>query len=483
MKKVFLFLLVLGALQGVSQEKKLALIVGNAAYVDGAALKNPIQDARAIDQALQLLGFETIIKENLSLSQLKRAIDDFGMRLHGYDVGLFYYAGHGIQLKGRNYLVPVDADLKIAQQIEYDCVAAERVLAFMESAKAKVNLMILDACRNNPFERSWTRSTDGGGLAFMNAPSGSLIAYATSPGSVASDGEGDHGLYTSALLKHIHTPNITVEQFFKRVRIEVEEKTEKTQTPWESTSLKGEFYFLKDTSKILYDSSRVVMAGIRSVSRGVAPSTLGRIKLLAEVPVQMGVGFEASLSHRFSLSLQAGVLRDPNSTLMMETFKAFGNDEEIVQMIEKSFKHGLVIEGGLNYNIGKSYVGVFYQQINLGSGESPASAYESQFNTDINLLAVKPGRPTLVEKSVNIQSNLSQVGILYGRRFALVNPKFEIDVEAGISKNIDSVTKVTSENREVDLFSQEVNQELDAWFARHAIIPSLMVALAFKINR
>lgn len=483
MKRMFFLLLVLGTLQGISQEKKLALIVGNASYTDGAALKNPIQDARAIDQALRSLGFETIVKENLSLSQLKKAIDDFGMRLHGYDVGLFYYAGHGIQLKGRNYLVPVDADLKIAQQIEYDCVAAERVLAFMESAKAKVNLMILDACRNNPFERSWTRSTEGGGLAFMNAPSGSLIAYATSPGSVASDGEGDHGLYTSALLKHIHTPNITVEQFFKRVRIEVEDKTEKSQTPWESTSLKGDFYFLRDTSKISYDTTRVVMAGNGSPNRSVAPSTLGRVKLLAEVPVQLGVGFEAALSYRFSLSLQAGMLRDPNSTLMMETFKAFGNDQEIINMIEKSFKRGVVIEGGLNYNFGKSYVGVFYQQINLSSGESPASAYESQFNTDINLLAVKPGRPTIIEKSVNIQSNLSQVGMLYGRRFALKNSKFEIDAEAGISKNIDSFTKVTSENREVDSFSQEVNQELDAWYARHAIIPSLTVALVYKISR
>lgn len=487
MKRLMLFfLLVLGNLQAIAQEKKLALIVGNSSYVDGAALRNPANDARAIDQALKTLGFETIVAEDLTLAQFKKAIDDFGMRLHGYDVGLFYYAGHGIQYKGRNYLIPVDADLKIAQQVEYDCVAADRVLAFMESAKASVNLLILDACRNNPFERSWSRGSQGNGLAFMSAPSGSLIAYATSPGNVASDGEGENGIYTSVLLKHINTPNVTVEQVFKRVRIEVEEKTEKAQTPWESTSLKGDFYFLKGTATTYGDSLNVEMKnenGAMTRDLDKIKPMRGRIKLLFEAPVQVGVGLEASLTNRFSLSLQTGLLREPNSTLLMKSFEVFGADKEIILMIENAFKSGLVLEGGLNYNFGKSYVGLFYQQINLRSGNSPASAYETQFNTDINELAVKPGRPVLVETNLVIQSNLSQLGVLYGRRFMLRNPKYEIEVEFGISKNIGSVTKVTSRNREVDTLSKEVNMELDDWYSGHAYIPSVTVALVYNISR
>lgn len=483
---VVFFLLVLGTLQAVAQEKKLALIVGNSSYVDGAALRNPSNDANAIDKALQALGFETMVAENLSLSQFKRTIDEFGMRLHGYDVGLFYYAGHGIQYKGRNYLIPIDADLKIAQQVEYDCVAADRVLAFMESAKASVNLLILDACRNNPFERSWSRSTDGSGLAFMNAPSGSLIAYATSPGNVASDGEGENGIYTSVLLKHINTPNLTVEQVFKRVRIEVEEMTGKTQTPWESTSLKGDFYFLRGESSPAGDSvnANVISengAMTRDLDKG--KSMRGKVKLLVEAPVQFGVGFEASLTNRFSLSLQTGLLRDPHSTLMMKSFEAFGMDEEIIVMIENSFKHGVVLEAGLNYNFRKSYAGVFFQQINLRSGSSPASVYQSRFDTDINTLPVKPNSTVQIETSLTIQSSLSQLGFMYGRRFLLKNPRFEIDVEAGISKNVGSVTKVTSKNREVGPLDNQVNQELDDYYSKYAFIPSLTVAFVYNISR
>jgi hypothetical protein len=487
MKRLMLFfLLVLGNLQAIAQEKKLALIVGNSSYVDGAALRNPANDALAIDQALRTLGFETIVAEDLTLSQFKKAIDDFGMRLHGYDVGLFYYAGHGIQYKGRNYLIPIDADLKIAQQVEYDCVAADRVLAFMESAEASVNLLILDACRNNPFERSWSRGTQGNGLAFMSAPSGSLIAYATAPGNVASDGDGENGVYTSVLLKHINTPNVTVEQVFKRVRTEVEERTGNAQTPWESTSLKGDFYFVRGSTLTAGDSLGLEVNGenlamTRDMDK-IKPMR-GRIKFLFEAPVQVGVGLEASLTNRFSLSIQTGLLREPNSALMMKSFEAFGADKEIILMIEDAYKSGVILEAGLNYNFKKSYVGLFYQQINLKSGNSPAYIYETQFDTDVNTLSVKPGRPVLVETNLIIQSNLSQLGFLYGRRFMLKNPKYEIDVEVGISKNIGSVTKVTSKNREVDTLSKEVNMELDDWYSGHAYIPSVSFAFVYNISR
>ncbi|MGD1960222.1 MAG: caspase domain-containing protein [Fulvivirga sp.] len=224
--------------------KKIALLIGNSNYKNGGSLKNPVNDARAMGAELRNLGFDVMTHFDLSQSAMKKAIDEFGQKLRSYEVGLFYYAGHGIQAKGRNYMIPVEADLKNEQQVEYDCIAADRVLAFMDYAESKVNIVVLDACRNNPFERSWRRAANGNGLAFMNAPTGSLIAYATSPGTTASDGEGSNGLYTSALLKYMKTPGLTIEQMFKRVRSEVEERSGKTQVPWESTSLKGEFYFV-----------------------------------------------------------------------------------------------------------------------------------------------------------------------------------------------------------------------------------------------
>jgi hypothetical protein len=220
-------------------------VIGNSNYINSGALENPVNDARAIKSALLGLGFTVLEYEDLSQSKMKMAIDEFGRQLKNYNTGLFFYAGHGIQSKGANYLIPVDANIQSEQQIEYDCVQADRVLGFMEAAGSKINIVILDACRNNPFERSWSRAVEGAGLAFMNAPSGSLIAYSTSPGRTASDGSGSNGLYTSVLLENMRTPDITILQMFQNVRRTVAEKSGKKQIPWESTSLTDDFYFIK----------------------------------------------------------------------------------------------------------------------------------------------------------------------------------------------------------------------------------------------
>jgi hypothetical protein len=225
-------------------EKRLALVIGNSKYLHSPELTNPVNDARSIKDALQNVGFDVFEYENLNQAQIKEAIDKFGSRLKQYSIGLFFYAGHGIQSKGSNYLIPVDANIQSEQQIEYDCVQADRVLGFMEAAGSKINIVILDACRNNPFERSWSRAIEGSGLAFMNAPTGSLVAYSTSPGRTASDGSGSNGLYTSALLENIKTPNITILQMFQNVRRTVSEKSYKQQIPWESTSLTNDFFFV-----------------------------------------------------------------------------------------------------------------------------------------------------------------------------------------------------------------------------------------------
>ena len=236
------------SLPDITTERRIALVIGNSNYVKGDSLSNPINDAKAMARLLHDLQFKVMKHENVCQTEMKKAIDDFGRNLTNgrYDVSLFFYAGHGVQVNGFNYLIPTDADINSEDDVEYNCVRAGRILSKMEDAGCKTNIIILDACRNNPFERSWTRGiqVNGKGLAFMTAPSGSLIAYATSPGNTAADGEaGKNGIYTSALLHHMQTPNITIEEMFKRVRVTVEELTGKRQTPWESTSLKGNFFF------------------------------------------------------------------------------------------------------------------------------------------------------------------------------------------------------------------------------------------------
>jgi uncharacterized protein (TIGR02145 family) len=222
--------------------KRLALVVGNGNYLS-SVLANPENDARAMKVALESVGFTVMKYENLNQVQMKKAIDDFGVKLKSNEVGLFFYAGHGIQSKGYNYLIPVDANLQSEQQVEYDCVQADRVLALMEASGSKVNIIILDACRNNPFERSWTRSSTGRGLAFMNAPGGTLIAYSTAPGTTAQDGSGNNSPYTTAFIESAKLSGLTVTQIFQNVTRLVSQKTGKQQIPWISSSLTGDFYF------------------------------------------------------------------------------------------------------------------------------------------------------------------------------------------------------------------------------------------------
>jgi hypothetical protein len=225
----------------VSSSKRTALVIGNADY-STSPLKNPVNDATDIAAALRDAGFEVIYKQNLNQTEMKRAIREFGAKLKANGgVGLFYFAGHGVQVKGTNYLVPVAAAVENEEEVEYEAIDAGFVLAQMESARNPMNIVILDACRNNPFARSFRSESKG--LAQMDAPSGTIIAYATAPGSVASDGAARNGLYTQELLKSIRVKDLDIEELFKRVRISVRNLTGGKQTPWESSSLTGSFQF------------------------------------------------------------------------------------------------------------------------------------------------------------------------------------------------------------------------------------------------
>src|SRR5262245_60748765 len=234
------------SLEAMRNEKRLALVVGNARY-QTSPLRNPLNDARAMTETLRANGFQVIVIENASQREMRRAILDFGHRLReGGGVGLFYFAGHGLQVNGRNYLVPVDAQIESESEVEVEAVDVATVLSRMETARNRLNIVILDACRDNPFARSF-RSTSRG-LASIDAPSGTMIAYATAPGRVARDGTGANGLYTGELVKAMATPGIKIEDTFKRVRQSVSAQTRGEQVPWESSSLVGDFVLTLPTT-------------------------------------------------------------------------------------------------------------------------------------------------------------------------------------------------------------------------------------------
>ena len=221
-------------------QKRYALVIGNSAY-KSSPLVNPVNDASDIAGKLRKLGFEVTLKTNASQKEMLRAITQFGERLVPGSVALFYYAGHGIQAKGRNYLIPIDAEIAGEAAVRSEAVDVDQLLE--QLSPASVSVVILDACRNNPFERSF-RGGGGGGLAQIDAPKGTLIAYATAPGKVAADGTGRNGLYTSQLLKALDQPGIKVEDVFKQVRIKVAQSSKDQQIPWEASSLTGDFYFV-----------------------------------------------------------------------------------------------------------------------------------------------------------------------------------------------------------------------------------------------
>jgi formylglycine-generating enzyme required for sulfatase activity len=227
-------------------ERRTALVIGNAAYASGP-LRNPINDARAMSKALESLSFEVTLKENLDQKEMKREIQAFGERLQKGGVGLFYYAGHGIQVNGHNYLLPVGAAIEHEKQVEYEAVDMGAVLGEMDFAHNRMNIVIIDACRDNPFARSFRSASQG--LASVDAPTGTLIAYATAPGSVANDGQGENGIYTGELVRAMVQPGLKIEDVFKQVRSAVREATTGKQTPWESSSLEGDFYFLAQPSR------------------------------------------------------------------------------------------------------------------------------------------------------------------------------------------------------------------------------------------
>lgn len=250
-------------------QRRTALLIGNSSY-SSSPLRNPVNDATDMAAKLQKLGFDVLLKTNVGRKEMEEAIMRFGRELRQGGIGLFYFAGHGMQVEGRNYLIPVDARIETESDVRFESVDAGRVLGKMDDAGNDMNIVILDACRDNPFARSFRSAAQG--LARMDAPKGSIIAYATAPGAVAADGQDRNGIYTHHLLAHIETPGLSIEKFFKNVRIGVIGETQDKQVPWESSSLTGDFFFFPGANQAGPVKSPASAAAKAKPSPGALPA-------------------------------------------------------------------------------------------------------------------------------------------------------------------------------------------------------------------
>ncbi len=260
MFKLFMLLIILNyqliaidrslVLKEMRTEGRTALIIGNADY-EGVPLKNPVNDARAMKEFLLSRNFDVIYGENTSRNKMYDLFDEYVKKVNDKrGVALFYYAGHGVGFDGENFLIPVDARIKNKRDIQRNAFSVSTVLGEISDQKTRLNIVILDACRNNPFKGD---RAAGGGLEGVNTNAkGTFIAYATAPGKTANDGDGEHGVYTKNLLNNMSKEGLTIEQVFKGVRRGVEQETSGDQTPWETSSLNGDFFFTlpKEEKKI-----------------------------------------------------------------------------------------------------------------------------------------------------------------------------------------------------------------------------------------
>src|SRR5215468_4514073 len=225
-------------------ENRIALVIGNSNYTAVAALPNPANDAKTMATFLTSAGFEVVQAPDLTQSDLRRTVGNFARSAaaKGPDtVVLVFYAGHGLQVDGENFLVPVDAQIEREADVPLQAMRLADVMNALSTIHSKSTVVILDACRNNPF--SAINKTSGRGLAIVDAPNGSLVSYSTAPGTEALDGDGTNSPYTSALMRIGQEPGLPIEQVLKRVRLEVSNATDRQQFPWESSSLTNEFSF------------------------------------------------------------------------------------------------------------------------------------------------------------------------------------------------------------------------------------------------
>lgn len=285
---ILTFLALLGVSFGIvaDENKRYALVIGNSDY-EYAYLKNPVNDAKALAEALSRLGFETQLLLDADQQTIEKQIDVLGKKIRSGGTGLFYFAGHGVEVSGDNYLIPVGSQILSEQDVKYKAVALGQVMDRMQFANNSLNIIILDACRNNPLPRSVRSGRRG--LANVDAPKGSIVAYSTAPGSVAADGEGKHSPYTRELIAKIQTQNLKIEDVFKEVLRGVHEETAGKQTPWVSSSFVGDFYFTQPVSITINQPSIPITPS--EPADKISTGSEGCGTVLGEIPKNQSLSF------------------------------------------------------------------------------------------------------------------------------------------------------------------------------------------------
>ena len=229
-------------------DQRVALVIGNSNYQSAPKLANPGNDAQSMSQLLNSAGFEVTRATDLTRTDMIRVVQDFTAKVAERGPGtvaMIYYAGHGVQVEGENYLLPVDAKISSSYDLDGNSLRLVDLMGTLDAITSRMRIVVLDACRNNPFPQA---NDAGRGLAIVDAPNGSIVGYSTSPGMEAADGDGNHSPYTSAFINNAREPNLPIEQLFKRVRLDVNHATRGRQTPWESSSLTSDFFFFGDTA-------------------------------------------------------------------------------------------------------------------------------------------------------------------------------------------------------------------------------------------
>ena len=239
-------------------KNRTALVIGNSDY-RFSPLKNPTNDAQDMARVLRSIGFDVILKTNADKPSIVKALNLFGQKLTRSEIGIFFFAGHGVQVNNRNFLIPLNSQIQSESDVEFEGIHAGRVLGKMENAGNRLNIVILDACRNNPFKKNFRSSVQG--LAKMDAPPGSIIAYATSPGSTASDGAGRNGAYTGELLKQLGNPDLTIQEVFNEAGLEVMKVTKKRQIPWISSTPVPKYYLAKNAKPYISSTGSSTKSG------------------------------------------------------------------------------------------------------------------------------------------------------------------------------------------------------------------------------
>jgi len=290
-------------------EQRVALIIGTNTYSSFSSLKNPVNDARAIKRSLEKKQFRTLYAEDVSKRKFKQMVKSFHNELLKGGTGLFFFAGHGIQVEGKNYLIAKDSEIDAKEDVEFEAISLDYISSKMKSAKNRLNIVILDACRNDPFSRG-----AGGGLAPLQNARGMFVSFATEAGSVAQDGAGKNGVFTQALIKYIDEP-IPIEQMFKKVRQEVFRKTDEKQYPGVMNNLLGDFYFTLPQNGSYAKSKK---SKIVKVKKRITPAVPMKTKTIREEKQKVKASY-----------IQPHMIRISKGTFLMGDSGSIGDKDEL----------------------------------------------------------------------------------------------------------------------------------------------------------